>query len=209
MLFFNELGVFTMANQHKQPKRFHNPAVDESDPSEEAQRERGRLRVKKSRQRQQAQGVSRIEILLDADYRALFDRLVEAKSQDFPVDLDQRRLLAKSKTAVFKEALTQTKTSFLTLTEQIARLKAEILALSPTFFKSDQDKQYPLPEAIAALPADPETLKPLLAQYYKASLVAQRQTKEAERLAKQYRELYETVDQENQRLREKCATKKP
>ena len=165
------------------------------------QRERAAARARKSRQKKKALGFKTVRLELEPNYYQHFEALCEAKARDLPASFDQRLLKTKAKALVIKEALNQTSTTFLTLTEQIEQLKAEIRALSPSFFKTDADQATPLPQAILALPDDPEHLKTLLARFYKDRVLAKRQAEEWQRRANQYHALYEAANNEVDRLR--------
>ncbi len=104
------------------------------------QRERAAARARKSRQKKKALGLKTVRLELEPNYYQHFETLCEAKARDLPASFDQRLLKTKAKALVIKEALNQTSTTFLTLTEQIEQLKAEIRALSPSFFKTDADQ---------------------------------------------------------------------
>lgn len=167
---------------------------------EQNQEDRAKTRVQKYRQKLKANGMVRLEVLIESNYKKHFDELVAAKSEDYPPHLDQRQRTAQAKQLILKEALGNTQTSFIALTEEIESLKAEIRALSPAFFKTDLPAEDRIPEAILALPDDPTTLKRRLAKYHKEQQKLASTAKEYKRRAEQYYRLYEAASDENERI---------
>ena len=163
--------------------------------------ERQRKYQKKYRQRQHDKQLVRLELQLEAQYKQRFDELVAAKAKDYPYDIHQQRCIALARRQVLQEALANTETSFISLRDQIEALKIEIRALSPSFFKTDHEKTLPLPEAIKALPDNPQQLKVLLAKFHREIAKENRTIHKLEENEKRYRELYEAQYNENERLK--------
>ena len=91
---------------------------------------------------------------------------------------------------------------FFVLQDRITALKEEIKALSPSFFKSKTPDKTPLPEAINALPDDPEQLKVLLAKTYQEAQQAKRDAIKYKKHSDQYQELYEVTNDYNDELKQ-------
>ncbi len=164
-----------------------------------------RKRIRQCRLRQKAQGVRRIEISLDATTAAHFEELVAAKTEDYPLDQDQRQRKRLAKTAVFKAVFAKTLTSFVSLKDRIQQLEAEIRALTPSFLQAEPPgaSETPVvPEVIQQLTDNPVTLKRTLARIYQQALKAQHslvtvseELRLAKRSASRYQEITEQLNE--------------
>ena len=156
---------------------------------------------KKYRQSQTNKGLMRFELQVHARAKARFEEMVSAAADEVVLPWDPRRRLAKARAQVFDEITQGITHEFFALKDQIAALKEEIKALSPSFFKTNQADQTPLPEAIRALPDEPQQLKALLANTYREAQQAKLAAKQYKRQADQYEELYETTSNYNDELK--------
>ncbi len=158
-----------------------------------------RLAQQAYRRKQRERELVRVEIQMKQAYKHRFDELVAAKAKDLPENWHRHKRLAQARRLVIEEALANTQTSFITLQDHIAQLKAEVSALSPAFFEAALEAPTSfLPESIKSLPNEAAFLKQLLAQFYKAKVLAERQQVQQTNAANQYKKLYEAVEQENQ-----------
>ena len=159
-------------------------------------------RQKKYRQLQDAKGLVRFEIQLPADIKATFDELVETVADELLEPWDKRQRVALARIQVFKEITQNITHDFKGLSTEISALKEEIKALSPTFFKTQTAEQTPIPEAIRALPDDPEQLKQLITKLYQGLQTAKVSTHEYKRSATQFEALYDAASRYNEELQQ-------
>lgn len=157
----------------------------------------------KYRRAQTHKGLLRLELQVNAHTKARFDDLVDAVAEELPHPWSLRQRRAQARAQVFDDLTQGITPEFVELKDRIDALKAEIKALSPSFFKSDVSAQAPLPEAIQALPDDPEQLKKLLAQTYHEAQRAKQAAHEYKRQAHQYQELYEVASHYNDELQKR------
>jgi len=156
---------------------------------------------KKYRRAQFSKGLVRYELQVHSESKDLFEEIVQTVADEMVEPTDERRRMAKARIRVFDEVMQGITHEFFTLKDQIKALQDEITALSPSFFKVDATDQPPLPNAVRALPDDPDYLKKLVTQFFQNAQAAIQTGKEHERRAKQYLELYEASQAENTRLR--------
>lgn len=157
---------------------------------------------KKYRRKQDGKGLARFEIQIPAETKAKFDELVEAVAEEYVRPHSKRQRTALARIQVFEEITQGVTHEFFELKDKIQALRDEIKALSPNFFKAKTDNT-PLPEAINALPDDPDKLKKLLAKLYRGLQAANIKATEQERRAKQFEALYTTANDYNDKLRSK------
>ena len=160
-------------------------------------------RQKKYRRMQDAKGLVRFEIQLPADIKDTFDELVEAVADELSEPWDKRQRVALARIQVFKEITQHITHDFKALTAEINALKEQIKALSPTFFKTQTAEQTPIPEAIRALPDDPEQLKQLITKLHQGLQTAKLSMHEYKRSATQFEALYDAASRYNEELQKK------
>ena len=129
--------------------------------------------------------------------------LVEAVSRELQEPWDTRQRTALARIQVFEEITQDISHDFTALTAEIAALKEEIKALSPTFFKSHTNEQIPIPEAIQSLPNEPDQLKQLITKLYQGLQAAKHSAHEYKRSASQFEALYEASSRYNEELKQK------
>ena len=151
-------------------------------------------RQKKYRRKQQASGLVRFEIQVSKKTKQQFDLLVNEVANEFPELWDIRQRQTKAKTRVFDEITQSIRHEFYSLKDQITALRAEIRAISPSFFTSDEDAKTQLPEAIYALPDDSAKLKQILAKTYKESQTVKQKNIELVRKNDQLNKLYQVSE---------------
>lgn len=156
----------------------------------------------KYRRAQKTKGLTRYEIQISQEAKARFEEMVNAAADEYTEPWSERQRRAKARARIFEEITQGVWHEFFTLKEQITHLKDEIKALSPAFFRSDENEQIPLPQAIQALPDEPQLLKQLLAKIYQNAQQAMLSAKEHQRQADQYQQLYEASQQQNEEFRE-------
>lgn len=154
----------------------------------------------KYRKKQLDRGLVRFEIQVEAKAKERFDEMVDAAAEEIVKPWDKRQRMAIARRRIFNEITEGLAHQFFTLKDQIDELKEEIKALSPKFFHI-KDDQSPLPNAISALPDSPSQLKKLLAKQYVELQKTKSELVESKRRAKQYLDLYESISDENDRLR--------
>jgi hypothetical protein len=115
------------------------------------------------RKSQSGKGLVRFEIQVSKETKERFDAMVNEAAKEFITPQDTRQRIAKARARVFDELTNNLGHDFFTLRDQIDQLKAEVKALSPTFFETSDYLNTPLPEAVSALDDDPKKLKQLLA----------------------------------------------
>ena len=152
------------------------------------------------RRTQHQKGLVRFEIQVSADTKARFDEAVDAVADEFIKPWSERQRLAKARARVFDEMTQGIRHEFFTLKEQITTLKAEIKALSPSFFQTNDKLTTPLPEAISALPDDAQQLKRLLAGQFRELQQAKLDAQKYKQQAKQFEALYNAIYQQNEEL---------
>lgn len=158
---------------------------------------------KKYRRSQEQKGLVRFELQVPAESKARFEEMAEAAADEYASPFDIRKRMAKARAEIFDQITKDIKHEFFTLKDQIASLKEEIKALSPTFFKTNEHDQTPLPESIKTLPNDVEKLKTLLARVYSELQSEKLISFENKRKAEQYYDLYETVNTHNDELQKR------
>jgi hypothetical protein len=158
---------------------------------------------KKYRRTQQNKGVVRFEIQVDANTKARFDEMVEAVADEYIEPFDLRRRNAKARAQVFREITQNVTHEFFTLKDKIKALKEQITALTPSFFKTNTIEKTLIPDAISALPDDPQHLKSLLAKIYNEGQQAKLAATEFKRRADQFSELHELSQIQNDEYRKK------
>lgn len=157
---------------------------------------------KKYRKKQANSGLVRYEIQVHNKTKQQFEQLVEVAAEEIPSPWSLRQRMAKARTRLFDEISKGVLHDFFELKEKIRGLRAEIAALAPTYFKSVDANEVPLPEAITALPDDPKKLKKLLAITHAETQQAKLNESESKRIADQYEALYNAQTTENERLKQ-------
>lgn len=155
-------------------------------------------RLKKYRSKMDNDGFERLEFYIRTNYKAQFEALAQATADELVEPFDARQRVRLAKTRLFEEMMQKTTHEFFTLKDRIKVLEEEVAALAPAFFKTT-DKT-PLPEAIRALPNEPDTLKAILAKVYQEAQQAKLDKREYKRRAEQYLKLYEVVSEQNVKL---------
>ena len=154
----------------------------------------------KYRRVQHQKGLVRFEIQVNADTKARFDEAVDAVADEFTKPWSLRQRLARARARVFDEMTQGIRHEFFTLKDQMTALKAEIKALSPSFFQTADKLTTPLPEAISALPDDSQQLKRLLTAQFKELQQTKLETQKYKHQAKQFEALYNAIYQQNEEL---------
>lgn len=155
---------------------------------------------KKYRKSQANKGFVRFEIQVNKQTKQQFDKLVQEVADEFVEPWDIRQRMAKARARVFEQITQGIRHEFFTLKDKITALRAEIKALSPTFFKTDEFDNIPLPESISALPDDPNILKKMLAKTFRESQKANVDCSKYKRQADQFSKLYEAYYDYNEQL---------
>jgi SMC interacting uncharacterized protein involved in chromosome segregation len=158
---------------------------------------------KRYRKSQTKKGLVRFEIQVEKDTKARFDRMVNTAADELVFPEGKNRRIAKARARIFDELTQQLGHNFFTLRDEIDRLKSEIKALSPAFFKDSELKNIPLPAAIESLDDNPAQLKQLLAKTYKRAQEARLAADEHKRRADQFEALYEAQQAFNEDLEKK------
>lgn len=162
---------------------------------------------KKYRKAQQKKGMVRYEIQISEESKSRFERAVSAVANEYTLPYSEKIRKAKARAQVFEEMTQGITHEFQALNEKINALKAEIQALSPSFFITDLTNNTPLPEAINTLPNDPKQLKQLLSKIYLESQQVKLSCAEYKRQADQFEKLYEAVNNLNEELIKKSKNK--
>lgn len=157
-------------------------------------------RQKKYRKKQKASGLVRFEIQIDEKIKRQFDLLVNEVANEMPSPWDIRRRQSIARARVFEEITQDVRHDFFNLKDQITALRAEIRAISPNFFISDEDANTPLPEAINSLPNDPQRLKAILAKTYQESQNAKLECSNYKQKSERFSKLYEAFYDYNEEL---------
>jgi hypothetical protein len=163
--------------------------------------DRKKLAQIKYRTNQRQKSLVRFELQVSAKTKQQFDEIVQRVADEFDEPWDIRQRTAQARAQVFDEITQGIAHDFTALTRQIQSLRAEVQALSPTFFKSSSCDDTPLPEAISALPDEPQQLKHLLATHYRETQAAKKTAKQQTAYAKQYKELYDVSTAFNEDLK--------
>ena len=157
-------------------------------------------RQHKYRQAQESKGLVRFELQLPSHIKKQFDQLVEKVADEYEEPWDKRQRVSQARTQLFEELTTDIRHEFSQLNQEIAHLKEEIKALSPTFFKTEKAEQTPIPEAIKSLPDDSTQLKQLLTKLYQELQTAKQAGLHYKRQATQFETLYEASSRYNEEL---------
>lgn len=158
---------------------------------------------KKYREKQSNSGYVRFELQVKAQAKQRFEAMVEAKADEYLEPFDKKRRMARARRKIFDQITQGISETFTGLKNEIHRLKQEVAALSPSFFKTDISDSTPLPSAISALPDDPQALKKILSKTYREAQQAKLDRNEYKRRADQYLELYELCQDEVAMLKDK------
>lgn len=158
-------------------------------------------RFKTYRENQKKKGFSRIEFQAYTEAKERFEAAAMAIADQYNHPFDLRCRLKKAKTELFSQLTQGVTQEFYQLKEQIQALRNEVKALSPSFFKSDQDGQIPLPEAISTLPDDPAVLKQVLARTYQDCQQAKKKLLNTDEWLRRYQALHEAAESYNERLK--------
>lgn len=156
---------------------------------------------KKYRQQQSSKGLVRYELQISNDAKQRFEALVKAAADEYPTPFSERQRMAKARIQIFNELTQGITHDFFTLQDQIHALKEQVAALSPSFFKIDAAKTTPIPDAIRALPDEPQSLKSLLTKLYTEGQHAKLAAKQYKQRADQFSELYELLQIQNETFR--------
>ncbi len=122
---------------------------------------------KKYEEDQKALGRVKVNFWVDGEDYESFLTMAEAFAEEYAKPYDVKRRVAKAKLELFKKNIVGKTHDFFIQRDKIQSLKAQIRALTPNFFKTDDADRIPLPDAIKALPDDPKTLKLLLAKIFR------------------------------------------
>jgi len=153
------------------------------------------------RKNQAKKGLVRYELQIPYEIKVKIEQLVAEIAKEYDAPYDKRRRLAKARAQLFTELMTETEHEFTQLKAQIAALRNEIAAVSPSFFIKKDSQAVPLPNAIAQLPDNPDNLKQLIAKFYHQYQTADKAMKDYKAQAEQYFKLYNALNDENDRLR--------
>ena len=160
---------------------------------------------KKYRNAQSKKGLVRYELQIKSESKTIIEDLVRDAADEYIEPYSERQRMAKARVQVFDEITNNIKHEFFALKDQIKALKGEIAAISPSFFKADLTDQAPIPEAIRALPNDPEQLKPLLAKFYRQLRQAIASGQEHKQKSDRFEQYYTIHRDEIDRLKQKLS----
>jgi hypothetical protein len=158
------------------------------------------------RKSQASKGFVRYEVQLPAKVKATLEAQVTEIAADYEHLYDPRRRKALARAQLFTQLTEGTQPVFTALKTQISALKAELAALTPAYFVTDEAQSTPLPHTIAQLADNPTKLKQLLAKTYAELQQAKKDAREQQRRSEQYRALYEALLDENERLQSSSST---
>ena len=153
--------------------------INEYHPQDPKNKQERQEKQTKYRHTQADKGFVRFEIQVSQKTKARFDEMVNAIADEYEAPWDERRRKAKARADLFDQLTQGIHPDFIALEKKLLALQNEIQALSPSFFKSND--QIPLPEAIRALPDDAEQIKQILAKTY-------RETQSVKLLLNEYKE---------------------
>ncbi len=162
---------------------------------------------KRYRKSQLQKGLVRYEIQISEESKARFEEAVSAAADEYTLPYSAKARKAKARAQIFEEITAGIIHQFNELENRIENLKAEIKALSPSFFITDSTDNTPLPEAINTLPDNPKKLKQLLAKIYQESHQIKLTCVEYKRQAEQFEKLYDAVNNVNEELSKKLTSK--
>ena len=155
---------------------------------------------RKYRDSQKHKGLVRYELQISRESKERFESLVETAANEYDESWNLRHRMAKARSDIFDEITQGITRDFYALKNQINVLKAEIKALSPSFFKKMLPENSPLPQSIQSLPDDPVQLKKILASTHLEAQHAKKEMLKYQRQAQQYLSLYETASSYNDEL---------
>ncbi len=104
--------------------------------SETTQKKRHRDAQRTYRQKQEERQLVRLELQVEAKFKALFDSLVRVKAKDFPDQWSPQRRIAQARRQVLQESLASIQTTFIALTEKMEQLNPTLPFLKLNLSKS-------------------------------------------------------------------------
>ena len=153
------------------------------------------------RKNQAHKGLVRYELQIPKAVKEKIEQLVSAIADEYDKPYDSRRRIAMARTQLFTELTADIQHEFTQLNAQITALQDELAVVAPSFFINKQSQERPLPNAIAELPDEPTALKQLIAKFYSQLKTAEKTLKDQQTKADTYYNLYDTLTDENDRLR--------
>lgn len=152
------------------------------------------------RENQKERGLVRYEIQVSAKSKEKFEEVVNAVSEEYVKPYDKRKRLAKARAQVFDDLTNDITHEFFELKDRLKKQAETIKALSPTF-KTNDIGELIVPDTVKKLPDDPEKLKLLITKLYTETNTLKTELENVKRVSEQYRALYETVSNENERIK--------
>ncbi len=164
-------------------------------------------RQKKYRATQQQKGLVRYEIQVNEEVKNRFEKAVIAVANEYTLPYSEKTRKTKARAQVFNEITKGIIHRFTELETKIESQRTEIKALSPSFFIPNPAEKIPLSEAIAALPDNTEQLKKLLAKLHQENQQLKLSSKEYQRQADQFEQLYNALYTYNEQLENELKNK--
>lgn len=156
---------------------------------------------KKYKQNQKDRGIARFELMVPNELKVKFEEMAHEIASEYLKPNDQRRRLTKAKVQLLTELLENTNHEFFHLKDKLKKQEKLIKALSPTLKQAETTNDLPLPNSIKKLSDDPLKLKQLIFNLYQEKQTLTLKNSELIRRNTQYLELYETVLNENERIK--------
>ena len=156
------------------------------------------------RKKQQASGLVRYELQVPKRLKAVMEEMASEVAEEYASPRSLKQRMCKARAEVLQKATQNIRHEFFELKDRIRELTAQVTALSPSFFKTSEQDNTPIPDAISSLPDDPKQLKQLLARTYKDMQTAKVRLSQVESDSKRYLALYDLEMKESERLKEIC-----
>ena len=156
------------------------------------------------RKKQERNGMVRYEIQVPRKLKDTIEEIASEVAEEYATPRSIRQRMCKARAEVLEKATQNIRHEFFELKDRIRELKQQIEALSPSFFKTHEKENTPIPDAILSLPDNPKQLKQLLATTYIGMQTAKTKLVRVESDSKRYLALYDLETKECERLREIC-----
>ena len=156
------------------------------------------------RKKQERNGMVRYEIQVPKKLKDTIEELSSEVAEEYLAPRSLKQRMCKARAEVLQKATQNIRHEFFELKDRIRELTAQVTALSPSFFKTSEQDNTPIPDAISSLPDDPKQLKQLLARTYKDMQTAKVRLSQVESDSKRYLALYDLEMKESERLKEIC-----
>ena len=156
------------------------------------------------RKKQERNGMVRYEIQVPKKLKDTIEEISSEVAEEYLAPRSLKQRMCKARAEVLQKATQNIRHEFFELKDRIRELTAQVTALSPSFFKTSEQDNTPIPDAISSLPDDPKQLKQLLARTYKDMQTAKVRLSQVESDSKRYLALYDLEMKESERLKEIC-----